>query len=363
MSKVEEFLDLVKGRKAYPEGTKSKDGKRIKRAGKWVLVKTTRKPATPKVPDALAKEKAKLKDLKSRLKAAMAASIHYRDLPMGERSKFLTRLELHKVSLELRDLPTQIATQQTKIRKMNVGKQAVVSKTPSPADAVRRRAKNKVALFEERVEEAKREKGSMYGGDEWVAALERSLNIAKEELSAIENLPSVSREKRTTMAEFFETNRHPRFTQPELQKMDFQIVKLPESNVYGCVALALATYKAKKAPLKAQYHRSIDNVLTTVGDRVSWTRRRFQNQPTRNFGVYLEDVLPLYKSEGLDYTETRVGDTSFPRNCILRMKGNKGYHVAARIDGVVRDGYDVRSDPRHYQILGYYTEKKKKGKK
>ena len=38
MSKVQEFADLVKGR-AKPEGSKSPDGKRIKRGGKWVPVK------------------------------------------------------------------------------------------------------------------------------------------------------------------------------------------------------------------------------------------------------------------------------------------------------------------------------------
>ena len=42
MSKIDEFISLTKGRKPAAEGAKSPDGKRIKRGGKWVPVKSTK---------------------------------------------------------------------------------------------------------------------------------------------------------------------------------------------------------------------------------------------------------------------------------------------------------------------------------
>lgn len=190
-----------------------------------------------------------------------------------------------------------------------------------------------------------------------LAQVERALSNFKFDPTAAK---AISRGDRPPVASTL--IRHPRVTQPELVRMEFSKVKIPENEMYGCVALALSTFKAKKAPSSRQYSSAIDQIMDD-GIGVKFKRRRFQGQQRRNFGVQLAQVKALYDRHGLEYTVSRVGDTTFPRNCILDLRGSKGDHVAARINGVVRDGFDIRTDPRHYQIIGYFTPKKKKKSK
>ena len=201
-------------------------------------------------------------------------------------------------------------------------------------------------------------------GERWDTALNQ-LNLVWRKLYRHERALSLlgqqdkGRKLRPSMESWLSAGRRPRATQAELAKMDFQKVKIPDYHYYGCVALSLATFKAGKAPSKANYKKYVDEVVEFAGENISWTRRKFQGQPTRFFRVMVNDIIPLYGKHGLEYHESKVGDKTFPRNCILRVVGLKSGHVAARINGVVRDGFDVRADPKHYQIVGYFTEKKK----
>ena len=171
---------------------------------------------------------------------------------------------------------------------------------------------------------------------------------------------SVPREERIKVADYLVRQRHPKITDPMLARMDYKEITIPKNYpYYGCTAVALATLKAGKSPSAKQYQKATDETVARAGTNIRWYRRRVQNQPTRNFGLSQFVLEPWYAENGLKFHPVRVGDKTVPRNCIVQLAGNKGWHVAARINGVIRDGFDVRSDPRHYQIIGYYTEKKK----